>query len=96
MAEEELFFIAGSLEPLRQRLSPGQQVQGRVIKCLSGQRFVLRVWGYNFCMESSYPFRCGDEIKLTVKELYPKIEFAFEPLREFYVDPVNLRCNLVV
>lgn len=94
-SEKELFVVSGSLEPLRERLRLGEQVQGRIIKSLGNGLYILRIRGYNFCMESEYPFQEAQDVYLTVRRLYPLIEFSFFPHPKTYYDPQTYRCNLI-
>lgn len=93
--DDSYLVVSGSLEPLRQKLQIGEQVEGRIIKVLSNSRYVLRVWGYNFCMESKYPFQESQKVVLTVKALFPLIEFAYYPPLKTHFDPLNYQCNLI-
>ncbi len=94
-SEADFFVVSGTLEPLREKLTIGERVKGRIIKKLCGDRYILRIWGYNFCMESQYHFREQQEIILMVNNLWPIIEFIFVPQYKQYIDPTNLRCNLI-
>jgi hypothetical protein len=95
LRDDTYWVVSGSLEPLRQRLQIGEQVEGRIIKVLSNGRYILRVGGYNFCMESNYLFQELQSVVLMVKRLYPLIEFFYYPPRKTSFDPLNYHCNLI-
>lgn len=67
--------IQPTLDRLKKRLKKGMVLHGRIIECISTNKYLLRVWGYNILTESRGKFQKFDEIDLFVNEIFPNIEF---------------------
>lgn len=55
------------------RLHPGMEVQGRIVEVIGGDRYLLRIWGYNILTESHKQFSKFEEVDLTVLQVNPHL-----------------------
>ena len=71
------FFVENGLERLSNRLRKGMILKSRIVYCLGGNRYLLRIFGYNMVMESRVPFNRFDEIYIKVIRVHPRLELRF-------------------
>ena len=69
------------LERFVDRLSPGMELNGRIVDILDDNILILRVWGNNILTESKYKFNKFDEVILQVQAVRPKLVFRIQPTR---------------
>jgi len=63
-----------SLDQLIKRLTPGRIVRARIVLCLSDNRYLLRIFGYNMVTKSEYDFNRFDEADVEVLETEPRLK----------------------
>ncbi len=70
---ENLFIVNGDLEPLLRRLKKGMRIRTRVVWVFGGNRYLLRIHGYNLLMESRMSFNRFEEVDLVISEVRPRL-----------------------
>jgi len=80
--EPAKFIVEPNIESLRSRLSKNQILKGRIVLCLEGNKYLLRILGQNLIMESKLNFNRLEEVNVMVKKLNPKLELVLLSLKD--------------
>jgi hypothetical protein len=67
--------VKNNLSELKKRLKTGQKLKGKILECLTENRYILRVWNYNIYTESKKQFSKNEEINLLVEKIEPTLVF---------------------
>jgi len=68
------------LEHLIDRLTPGLNLEGRIVEVIDSNCVILRVMGNNILTETHTVFHKFDEIVLHVQQVHPKLVFSIKAL----------------
>ncbi len=96
---DDRYFAKPDLDNLLRRLKKGMVLKGRIVECLGGDKYLLRIWGYNIFTESRKTFQQFDEIELTVIDVKPRLilDLRLENQSARYTGKVDARgTNILV
>ncbi len=86
-ADANVYYVETDPGPLKKRLNKGDRIKSRIVLILDDERYLLRLFGYNFVMQSQLKFERGEEVMLCVDETDPRLKLQLQRHKENRAKP---------